>query len=117
MKSGCFSSFPSLSTMRSNIRRGKAIQSLLLLFENDSEAVLEVADFGAGMPDTDQKRVFDPFSQEKTDAVSENRPEWVLYLAKSAADQLGHRIELDSQEGKGTTIRLIFTATQNLTSM
>ena len=96
---------------------GKSNTVIISVYENDSEAVLEVADFGAGIPDTDQKRVFDPFFTGENGRRFRESTGMGLYLAKSAADQLGHRIELDSQEGKGTTIRLIFTATQNLTLM
>ncbi|MGQ9025270.1 sensor histidine kinase [Bacillus licheniformis] len=96
---------------------GKSNTVIISVYENDSEAVLEVADFGAGIPDTDQKRVFDPFFTGENGRRFRESTGMGLYLAKSAADQLGHRIELDSQEGKGTTIRLIFTATQNLTSI
>ena len=40
-----------------------------------------------------------------------------LYLVKEVADKLEHRIELESTIGEGTTIRIIFSKTQNLTSM
>lgn len=96
---------------------GKSNTVMISIGENDSEAVLEVTDFGAGIPDTDQKRVFDPFFTGENGRRFRESTGMGLYLAKAAADQLGHRIELESQEGKGTTIRLIFTATQNLTSM
>ena len=40
-----------------------------------------------------------------------------LYLTKEAAEQLGHRIELESRAGEGSTFRIIFQWTQNLTSL
>ncbi|MDI5787728.1 hypothetical protein PO124_02410 [Bacillus licheniformis] len=67
---------------------------------------MEVADFGAGIPDTDQSGFSTRFHRRKRTPFQRIDRNGSL-LGKSAADQLGHRIELDSQEGKGTTIRLI----------
>ena len=78
MKSGCFSSFPSLSTMRSNIRRGKAIQSLFLYTKMIRKRYWKWQ-ISAPASRIQIKSGFSTrFSQEKTDAVSENRPEWVF---------------------------------------
>ncbi len=40
-----------------------------------------------------------------------------LYLVKEVADKLEHGLEMDSTVGEGTTFRIIFSKTQNLTSM
>ncbi|MGN9867219.1 sensor histidine kinase [Bacillus swezeyi] len=96
---------------------GKSNTIMISLYEKEGEAVLEVQDFGAGIPDIDQKRIFDPFFTGENGRRFRESTGMGLYLTKAAADHLGHRVELDSEEGKGTTVRLIFSATQNLTSM
>ncbi|MFN2744921.1 MULTISPECIES: sensor histidine kinase [Bacillus] len=96
---------------------GKNNTIIISLDEKDGEAVLEVTDFGAGIPKIDQNRVFDPFFTGENGRKFRESTGMGLYLAKTAADQLGHRLELESEEGKGTTVRTIFTQTQNLTSM
>ncbi|ALC83049.1 MULTISPECIES: sensor histidine kinase [Bacillus] len=97
--------------------KGISNNIVIILYEKDEEAVLEVADFGVGIPDMDRKRVFDPFFTGENGRKFRESTGMGLYVGKSAADHLGHRIELETEEGKGTTIRIIFTSTQNLTSM
>jgi len=40
-----------------------------------------------------------------------------LYLVKEVAEKLEHSIELESKVDEGTTVRIIFSKTQNLTQM
>ena len=96
---------------------GKTKQLDISLYERCGEAVLEVKDFGLGIPVVDQKRVFNKFYTGKNGRKYRESTGMGLYLVKEVADKLEHRIELESTIGEGTTIRIIFSKTQNLTSV
>ena len=46
------------------------------MMRDGKEAVLEVKDYGVGIPETDKRRVFEPFILVKMGENLENRPEW-----------------------------------------
>lgn len=96
---------------------GKSDTIIVSIYEKDGEAVLQVRDFGVGIPETDMRRVFDPFYTGENGRIFRESTGMGLYLTREAAHYLGHRIELTSGTGKGTEIRLIFSRTQNLTAM
>lgn len=89
----------------------------LSTYEKEGEAVLEVQDNGVGIPNTDLKRVFSPFFTGENGRKFRESTGMGLYLTKEAANHLGHRIELDSVVGEGSTFRIIFPRTQNLTTL
>ncbi|MGG3890822.1 sensor histidine kinase [Metabacillus fastidiosus] len=90
---------------------------VISIYEKDGEAVLEVTDFGVGIPETDRKRVFDPFYTGENGRKFRESTGMGLYLTKEVIEHLGHQIEMDSEVGAGTTFRIIFSSTQNLTTM
>jgi OmpR family two-component system sensor histidine kinase YxdK len=96
---------------------GKTKHLDISLYERCGEAILEVKDFGIGIPVVDQKRVFNKFYTGENGRKYRESTGMGLYLVKEVADKLEHRIELESMVGEGTTIRIIFSKTQNLTSM
>lgn len=87
------------------------------IYEMSNEAVLEIKDFGIGIPKTDLKRVFNKFFTGENGREYRESTGMGLYLVKQVLNQLQHRIELESKVGEGTVIRIIFTSTQNLTRM
>jgi two-component system, OmpR family, sensor histidine kinase YxdK len=95
---------------------GKSDHILLFLYEQGNEAILEVKDYGVGIPPTDLKRVFTPFFTGENGRKFRESTGMGLYLTREAAEHLGHRIEFDSTVGEGTTFRIIFSETQNLTA-
>ncbi|KKB35533.1 sensor histidine kinase [Bacillus thermotolerans] len=97
--------------------KGKSGHIVLSVYEQDGEAVLGITDFGVGIPVSDQKRIFDAFYTGENGRVFRESTGMGLYLTKEAAEHLGHRIEVESAVGEGTTFRIIFSAAQNLTSM
>ncbi|KON90435.1 membrane protein [Sporosarcina globispora] len=97
--------------------RGKSNRVDISIFEKGGEAVLEVRDFGVGIPETDKRRVFDPFYTGENGRKFRESTGMGLYLTKEAADHLGHRIEFESRAGEGSSFRLIFGTTQNLTPL
>lgn len=96
---------------------GKSNIILLSLYEKEKEAVLEVKDYGVGIPNSDVRRVFTPFFTGENGRKFRESTGMGLYLTKEAAERLGHRIEFDSTVGEGTTFRIIFSETQNLTAL
>ncbi|WP_186580254.1 sensor histidine kinase [Aquibacillus kalidii] len=100
-----------------NYSTGKTKQLDISIYEREAEAVLEVKDYGVGIPIVDQKRVFRKFYTGENGRKYRESTGMGLYLVKEVADRLEHRLELDSAVGEGTTIRIIFSKTQNLTSM
>jgi two-component system, OmpR family, sensor histidine kinase YxdK len=96
---------------------GNSKQIVISLYERSGEAILEVEDFGIGIPDVDQRRVFTKFFTGENGRKYRESTGMGLYLVKEVAERLDHRIELESKVGEGTTVRIVFSITQNLTSM
>jgi len=96
---------------------GKSNNIVLSIYEIGKEAVLEVKDFGIGIPDQDKRRIFQPFFTGENGRKYRESTGMGLYLVKETLDHLGHRLEMDSEEGVGTTFRIIFSETQNLTAL
>jgi len=76
----------------------------------DGEATLEIRDGGIGIPPEDRKRVFQPFYTGDNGRKFRESTGMGLYFAKEIADRLGHRLELDSEVGVGTTVRVVFSS-------
>ncbi|MET3507096.1 sensor histidine kinase [Halalkalibacter oceani] len=96
---------------------GKSNNIIISIYERGKEAVLEVKDFGVGIPEVDKKRVFQPFFTGENGRLFRESTGMGLYVTMEAAKHLDHRIELKSEQGEGATFRVVFTPTQNLTGM
>lgn len=94
---------------------GKTKHLDLSVYERQGEAVLEVKDFGIGIPVADQKRIFHKFYTGENGRKYRESTGMGLYLVKEVSERLEHRLELESKVGEGTSVRLIFSGTQNLT--
>ncbi|RED60602.1 sensor histidine kinase [Cohnella phaseoli] len=77
-------------------------------FLRGSEAVLEIRDRGIGIPPEDIKRVFQPFFTGDNGRKFRESTGMGLYFAREIAERLGHRIELESEPGTGTHVRIVF---------
>ncbi len=70
--------------------------------ESDGEIVIEIADTGSGIASDELPRIFERFRRGTGDGgVGLGLP-----IAKAAVDVVGGSIEIDSQEGAGTTARI-----------
>lgn len=69
------------------------------------QPVIEVADAGPGIKPDDLQRVFDPFFSTKPRGLGLG-----LAVAKRALEAHGGTIEVKTQPGKGTTVRLLLPA-------
>lgn len=96
---------------------GKSGRVYISVFERGKEAVMKVTDFGVGIPEADERRVFDAFYTGENGRKFRESTGMGLYLTREAAKHLGHRIELESKLGQGTSFQLIFPETQNLTTV
>jgi two-component system, OmpR family, sensor histidine kinase YxdK len=71
---------------------------------------LSVIDEGVGIPDYDLERVFQPFFTGENGRKHPDSTGIGLYLSKRIADKLGASIELESNLGKGTIVRIKWLA-------
>jgi len=76
--------------------------------EDRRQVALEVTDRGIGIPKSDIKRVFDPFYTGENGRKLKESTGMGLYLVSEVVRKMNHRIELESEPGQGTTVRLLF---------
>ncbi len=68
----------------------------------DGAAVLEVRDQGAGIPEADRERIFQPFFTTKTSGTGLGLP-----VAQGIIERHGGRIDLQSAVGEGAVFRVV----------
>lgn len=76
------------------------------------QAVIEVQDYGVGIPASDIKRVFEPFFTGENGRHFRESTGMGLYLTHEAAQRLDHQLELESTVNQGTTVRILFPSYQ-----
>src|SRR5690625_1176168 len=86
----------------------------LAVYKKAGAAVLEITDYGVGIPEHDRKRIFQAFFTGVNGRKFRESTGMGLYLAKEVSDYLGHRLEVESTADVGTTFRICFTKTQTL---
>ncbi|MFH5186908.1 sensor histidine kinase [Paenibacillus sp. TAB 01] len=74
----------------------------------EEAVLLEIRDEGIGINKEDLRRVFQPYYTGFRGRQYKESTGMGLYLVKEVADRLGHQVELESQPGQGTTVRLVF---------
>jgi OmpR family two-component system sensor histidine kinase YxdK len=74
----------------------------------DRTVQLEIQDRGVGIPQSDINRVFRPFFTGENGRRFKESTGMGLYVVKEVIDKLNHRIEIQSEEGKGTTVTIAF---------
>jgi putative PEP-CTERM system histidine kinase len=81
-------------------------QVVVRVFRDGGDAVVEVADDGIGMtPEFIRDRLFKPFQSSKTSGMGIGAYESQQYVAS-----LGGRIDVQSQPGEGTKVRVLLPA-------
>jgi PAS domain S-box-containing protein len=65
--------------------------------------ILEVSDNGCGMDEKTCRRIFDPFFTTKHDGTGTGLG---LYVSKNLMEEMGGKIDVESQPGEGTVFRL-----------
>lgn len=76
----------------------------LRCYMRGDRAVAEVADTGAGIPPENLDQVFNPFFSTKDKGAGLG-----LAMIKKILDEAGGSVELESEVGKGTTVRLLLS--------
>lgn len=72
------------------------------------ELVLSIRDEGIGIPSYDLNRVFEPFFTGDNGRRVSNSTGIGLYIADRISKRLGHKLEISSKPGKGTTIYIYY---------
>nr|WP_026074188.1 sensor histidine kinase [Brevibacillus massiliensis] len=72
------------------------------------DVVLEVRDRGVGIPSGDIKRIFRPFFTGENGRVFQESTGMGLYLVKEICTRLNHQVEVESEVGVGTAMRIVF---------
>lgn len=86
----------------------KSNQVLLSVFLREGVPVLEIKDFGIGIPKEDQRRIYDAFFTGSNGQAYKESTGVGLYVANEVADYLGHTLEMESEVGGGTAFRIVF---------
>ena len=77
--------------------------------ERDAKgAALLIQDNGVGIPKSDLKRVFDSFFTGENGRVYRESTGMGLSLVREVCEKLGHQVEIESIQGEGTLVKVIF---------
>jgi signal transduction histidine kinase len=80
---------------------------------SDHQVTLSVIDTGFGIPTEEQKRLFTRFYRVTRDTEDEARGMGIgLYVAKAIVEAHGGAIEVESEEGTGSTFSIVLPAIQ-----
>lgn len=88
---------------------GKSNKVSIRAYELGPNIALEVQDYGIGIPPEDIRRVFQPYFTGENGRKYPESTGMGLYLVKEICGRLHHGVELESDVGNGTTVRLIMS--------
>lgn len=75
--------------------------------------IAEIVDTGPGIPEADIPRIFEPFRQAHEGLSRPHGGTGLgLAISRSLCELLGHRLEVESQAGRGSTFRVHLDATR-----
>ncbi len=84
------------------------------VFSDQQNAKITVEDSGIGIPKEEQSRIFDRFYRvDKSHSRELGGTGLGLSIVRQGADLHGAEIQIDSSEGKGTAVTLIFSNSKN----
>ena len=93
---------PSKRNLRPGDKRKEKVE--IKLSKTDKNIYFEIKDFGVGIPEQDQKYIFQRFFRSKN--IMKYQPQGTglgLYIAKGIIEKLGGKIGFKSEEEKGST--------------
>lgn len=80
----------------------------IVALARELSVILEIQDCGVGISKEDLPRVFRPFYTGENGRKFKESTGMGLYLVKNIIERLDHKIEIESEVGKGTKVRIIF---------
>jgi len=83
------------------------------LQKSETDVIIEISDTGIGIPEKEKDKVFDKFYRVYRPGLEIKGTGLGLSIVKEILDAHKAKIEIESEENKGTTIRVIFS-TQNM---
>ena len=89
--------------------KGGSIQ--VMLSKEGGYAIIEVSDTGRGIPREYLARITEPFYKAVTTRLGGSGVGLGLTIVKQVIDLHGGRIEIQSQEGVGTTVKILLPLT------
>lgn len=88
------------------VERSESI--LIRAIKEEDKVILSIIDNGIGIDKKDIDRVFDPFFTGDGGRRDRNATGIGLYMVKLISDRLEHKIQIQSQKDKGTTVNITF---------
>ncbi|MBR3834934.1 MAG: sensor histidine kinase [Lachnospiraceae bacterium] len=76
--------------------------------KKDNAVLLHIKDNGCGIKSSETSRVFDKGFTGSNGRAGKNSTGIGLYLCKKLCDRLEHNIGIESEEGQGTTVTIVF---------
>lgn len=76
--------------------------------KEENRVILSVIDEGIGIENADLRNIFELFYIGKNGRNNADSSGIGLYIVKRVTEYLGHKTEVESEVGKGTTVRIIF---------
>lgn len=77
-------------------------------YAKNGRTMLEIEDEGIGIPESDLPRVFDAYFTGENGRRFQESTGMGMYLAKEICRKLGHELDIESEEGRGTLVRMKF---------
>lgn len=90
------------------VKEGNDKFVVIKYWEEADRTILSIEDTGIGIPKRDLDRVFNPFFTGENGRKYKESTGMGLYLTKDIIDRLGHEISIESKEGIGTKIYIVF---------
>lgn len=91
-----------------NYTEGEGKQVFIRAFRRGPHQALEIQDEGIGIAREDVNRVFNPYFTGQRGRQYKESTGMGLYLVGEVCRHLDHGVELESEPGVGTTIRIVF---------
>ncbi|OWA34939.1 hypothetical protein B9G55_14450 [Saccharibacillus sp. O16] len=91
-----------------NYTEGEGKQILIRAFHRGPHLALEIRDQGIGIAREDLNRVFHPYFTGQRGRQYKESTGMGLYLVNEVCRHLEHGLELESEPGVGTTVRIVF---------
>src|SRR5699024_3907571 len=87
---------------------GRSYEIHFSIYQEKGKGIFEIKDFGVGIPQTDLKRIFNPFYTGENGRRFRESTGVGLYIVKEVATYLGHQIQVESKVNEGTSFKIIF---------